>query len=332
MSINQFRNILIYRIVDPAFQPTPRQLEEALETKKSRPIAASELSTYGFVEPLGQYEGLVEIVEPGVMLIAALKQEKMLPSRVVKEALDAKIAEIEEEQMRKVYKKERDQLKDDIVQSFLPRAFVTRSRIQALIMPPYILVDNASPKKAEDLLTTLREALGSLPVRPFAVRVRPTVTMTDWVLNGIDDMTERFSVGETFQSRAQLDESQTLSGKGVTLSDEDLHQLLRAGQHEVTQLELVHNSDTAGTSFTLTEGLALKGIDWPEEVSDQVGRDCGDDEHFATVQRATLLILSRLLREMITDLGDALGGEDLPAPGDAEPDEDFEDEDEEELV
>ena len=59
MSINQFRNILIYRIVDPAFQPAQHQLEEALETKKSRPIAASEQSTFGFVEPLGQYEGLV---------------------------------------------------------------------------------------------------------------------------------------------------------------------------------------------------------------------------------------------------------------------------------
>ena len=331
MSINQFRNILIYRIVDPAFQPTPRQLEEALETKKSRPIAASELSTYGFVEPLGQYEGLVETVAPGVMLIAALKQEKMLPSRVVKEALDAKIAEIEEEQMRKVYKKERDQLKDDIVQSFLPRAFVTRSRVQALIMPPYIVVDNASQKKAEELLTTLREAPGSLPVRPFAVAVRPTVTMTYWVLNGVLNSV-RLSEGEAFQSRAQLDESQTLSGKGVTLSDEDLHQLLRAGQHEVTQLELIHTNQGVETSFTLTESLVLKGIDWPEEVSDQVDRDCGDDAHFATVQRATLLILSRLLREMITDLGEALGGEEIPKPSDAEPDEDFDDEEEEELV
>lgn len=320
MSINQFRNLLIYRIVDPAFQPAQHQLEEALETKKSRPIAASELSTFGFVEPLGQYEGIVETVAPGVMLIAALKQEKMLPSRVVKEALDAKIAEIESEQMRKVYKKEREQLKDDIVQAFLPRAFVTRSRIQALIMPPYILVDTTSAKKAEDLLSTLREALGSLPVRPFAVRVRPTVTMTDWVLNGATP--DRFTVGETFQSRAQLDESQTLSGKGVTLSDEDLHQLLRAGQHEATQLELIHESDTP---FTLTESLVLKGIDWPEEVSDQVERDCGDDGHFATVQRATLLILSRLLAELIPDLAEALGGEELPTPADAEQDEELED-------
>lgn len=101
----------------------------------------------------------------------------------MRDALKEKVDEIEAQQMRKVYKKERDQLKDEIVQTLLPRAFIRRSSTFAAIAPSLglILVDSASAKKAEDLLSTLREALGSLPVRPLSVKVAPTATLTDWV-------------------------------------------------------------------------------------------------------------------------------------------------------
>lgn len=81
----------------------------------------------------------------------------------MRDALKEKVDEIEAQQMRKVYKKERDQLKDEIVQTLLPRAFIRRSSTFAAIAPSLglILVDSASAKKAEDLLSTLREALGS---------------------------------------------------------------------------------------------------------------------------------------------------------------------------
>jgi recombination associated protein RdgC len=65
--------------------------------------------------------------------------------------------------MRKVYKKERDQIKDEIIQAFLPRAFIRRSSTFAAIAPKQglILVNSASPKRAEDLLSTLREVIGT---------------------------------------------------------------------------------------------------------------------------------------------------------------------------
>jgi recombination associated protein RdgC len=85
--------------------------------------------------------------------------------------------------MRKVYKKERDQIKDEIIQAFLPRAFIRRSSTFAAIAPKQglILVNSASPKRAEDLLSTLREVIGTLPVRPLTVKMSPTATMTEWV-------------------------------------------------------------------------------------------------------------------------------------------------------
>ncbi len=67
----------------------------------------------------------------------------------MRDALKEKVDEIEAQQMRKVYKKERDQLKDEIVQTLLPRAFIRRSSTFAAIAPSLglILVDSASARR-----------------------------------------------------------------------------------------------------------------------------------------------------------------------------------------
>ena len=178
-----FRNLLVYRLTQD-LQLDADSLEKALGEKPARPCASQELTTYGFTAPFGKGPDAPLVhVSQDFFLISARKEERILPGSVVRDALKEKVDEIEAQQMRKVYKKERDQLKDEIVQTLLPRAFIRRSSTFAAIAPSLglILVDSASAKKAEDLLSTLREALGSLPVRPLSVKVAPTATLTDWV-------------------------------------------------------------------------------------------------------------------------------------------------------
>jgi recombination associated protein RdgC len=178
-----FKNLLTYRLTQEVpFEP--EALEAALASKPARPCASQELTTYGFVAPFGKGEDAPLVHVSGeYLLIAARKEERILPSSVVNDAVKEKVEEIETEQMRKVYKKERDQIKDEIIQAFLPRAFIRRSMIFAAIAPRQgvILVNSASAKRAEDLLSTLREVMGSLPVRPATVKIAPVATMTDWV-------------------------------------------------------------------------------------------------------------------------------------------------------
>ena len=128
-----FRNLLIYRFS----QPVPfseYQLIEALEQKPSRPCASQETHTLGWTTPWGRHsENRVE-VSNGYWLIAMRKEERILPGSVVKEALAEKVEEIENRDARKVYKKERDTLKDEIVMSLLPRAFTrTQTTFACLI-------------------------------------------------------------------------------------------------------------------------------------------------------------------------------------------------------
>ena len=146
-----FRNLLVYRLTqDLPF--VADELQAALAAKPARPCASQELTTYGFVAPFGKgADAPLVHVSQDFILIAARKEDRILPGSVVRDALKEKVEEIEAEQMRKVYKKERDQLKDEIIQAFLPRAFIRRSTTFAAIAPKQglILVNSASPKRAE---------------------------------------------------------------------------------------------------------------------------------------------------------------------------------------
>lgn len=309
MSIKLFNNVMVYRLTQPGVFDGLAKTSNSLSEKRHRDPGTQDLVTYGFIPPLGVQGIFAELIAPGVFYIAAKRSERMLPGKVVREAVKEKIDEIEKNQLRKVYAKERNQIKDEVVLALLPRAFITHKRFDALIAGDLIFIDTSSAKRAEDLLSTLREALGSLPVRPVTAKINPSVTMTEWARDE-DKVFKGFSLGESFKSRATSDERSTLSGSGVTITEEDLHEAIR--QRTVTELELVwHPDDSADVGFKLTEDLTIKGIRWPDEIATKVAEDVGEDEDQATIVRATLLILAGLLVRLKGELLQALGGEDF---------------------
>ena len=162
-----FTNLLIYRLsADSTLLPD--NLEAALAQKPAIPCGSQVTSTYGFVPALGKPQDPFVHVVQGFMLIAGQEEERILPGSVVRDALREKVVEIETADSRKVYKKEKDQLKDEIVQALLPRAFIRRTVTFAAIdsSTGLIFVNASSTKRAEELLSAVREVLGSLPVRP----------------------------------------------------------------------------------------------------------------------------------------------------------------------
>lgn len=310
-----FRNILIYRLTQdvPAFQAQAEeadpfaQLAIALETKKARPCASQELSTYGFISPIGkQPEAPVVHASGEFLLIAARKEERILPGSVVKDAVEEKIEEIEAQQVRKVYKKERDQIKDEIVMSLLPRAFIRKPVTLAAIdtKQGLIYVDASSPQRAEDLLSTLREALGSLPVRPLSVKVAPTATLTDWLKT--QQATHDFHILDECELRDSHEDGGVIRAKGQDLVSDEIRNHLDAGK-VVTTLSLAWQDKL---SFVLNDSLALKRIRFEDLLQEQAAQDGGEDAAAQLDASFTLMMLT--LRELMPALLEALGGEEIP--------------------
>ncbi len=301
-----FRNLLVYRLTqDLPF--VADELQAALAAKPARPCASQELTTYGFVAPFGKgADAPLVHVSQDFILIAARKEDRILPGSVVRDALKEKVEEIEAEQMRKVYKKERDQLKDEIIQAFLPRAFIRRSTTFAAIAPKQglILVNSASPKRAEDLLSTLREAIGSLPVRPLTVKMAPTAVLTEWVKT--QQAAEHFTALDECELRDPQEDGGIIRCKRQDLTSDEIQLHLSTGK-QVTQLSLAWQDKL---SFVLDEKMIVKRLRFEDLLQDQAEQDGGDDD--LSQQDASFTLMMLTFGEFLPQLFDALGGEDIP--------------------
>ena len=301
-----FRSLLIYRITQ-AIDLAAEALEIALASKPARPCESQELTTYGFAAPLGKGADapLVHAVE-GMLLISTRKQERILPGSVVRDALKEKVDEIEETQIRKVFKKERDQLKDEIVQAFLPRAFTRNASTYAAIDPAagLIYVDATSPKRAEDLLSTLRECLGSLPIRPVSVKIAPTATLTDWLKQ--QSAAEGFFVLDECDLRDTHEDGGSIAAKHQDLTSEEIQLHLSTGK-QATKLSLAWQDKL---SFVLDDKLQIKRLRFEDLLTDQAEQDGGDDAQ--SQQSASFFLMMRTFRDFVPELLTALGGEETP--------------------
>lgn len=301
-----FKNLLVYRLTqDIPFDA--EALETALATKLARPCASQELTTYGFVAPFGKgADAPLVHISQDFMLISARKEERILPGSVVRDAVKEKVEEIEAEQMRKVYKKERDQIKDEIIQAFLPRAFIRRSATFAAIAPKLglILVNSASPKRAEDLLSTVREVIGSLPVRPLSVKIAPTAVMTDWVKT--QKAADDFYVLDECELRDTHEDGGIVRCKRQDLTSEEIQLHLSTGK-QVTQLSLAWQDKI---SFVLDDKLVVKRLRFEELLTNEAEENGGDDALGQQDASFTLMMLT--FGEFLPALFEALGGEEIP--------------------
>ena len=300
-----FRNLLLYRFS----QNIPfgeAELLTALEQRPARPCASQETHTLGWTTPFGRHsENLLQVAE-GYWLIAMRKEERILPGSVSKDALAEKVDEIEARDARKIYKKERDTLKDEIVMSLLPRAFTRTQTTLACIAPAegWIAVDSSSSKRAEDLLSLLRECTGSLPVRPMNVKLAPAAAMTDWVKNG--EAPEGLVVLDECELRDTGEDGGVIRCKRQDLASDEIQQHLTVGK-QVSQLTMAWQDKLV---LTLDEKMTVKRLRFEELLRDEVDDQGADD--MASQLDATFIIMSKTLSELIPALTTALGGEDIP--------------------
>lgn len=177
-----FKNLQLYRLTE-SFDLTAEQLHEKLLSDATKPCQGLDTFTLGWDRPLGRDGQLLTHAADGCIMVCARREERVLPSAVIREVLDEKVAEIEDSEARQVRRKEKMQLKDEIIVDLLPRAFTRSSKTFAYIdtQQGWVIVDSVSAKKAEDLLSLMRKSLGSFKVKPFEVNQAPSAILTSWL-------------------------------------------------------------------------------------------------------------------------------------------------------
>lgn len=256
-----FKNIRAYRLTKP-FDLSPEALAQKLAPRSFVPCGKSQAATSGWVPPLGEESGTLVHAAAGRILLKLKREEKLLPSTVVREQLDEKVAAIEAEQGRKVYRKERLNLKDEIVQDCLPRAFTRSTHIHAYIdvRANWVFVDAASATRAEELLNLLRECVGSFPALLPQVNNAPSAVMTAWLLHR--SLPDDFELGQECELRDPGEEGGVVRCRGVDLLSEEVETHLHAGK-QVARLAL-HWDERL--SLLLAEDLCLRRLKFADEL------------------------------------------------------------------
>jgi recombination associated protein RdgC len=270
-----FKNVRFFRLGGP-LDLTAAGLEALLATRRFRPCGPLETATMGWSAPGGDDGALVHGVN-GCLLMCVRRQERLLPSSVVAEALDERIAEIEGAEVRSVGKAERRRLREDILVEMMPRAFLRSRRVLAYIdtQASWMVVDAASDKTAEEVVSLLRQMLGTFPAIPPRPNRPVAHLLTQWVEAG--DLPEGFTLGQECELRDPEDAQSVVRCRGQDLASEEIQTHLRAGKQVVKvacewdeHLSLLLQDDLSIKRLTLADTLVEDALD--TDIEDPVAR------------------------------------------------------------
>lgn len=297
-----FSNLQLYRLTKP-FTLTAEALAEKLAEHSFKPCGSLELASYGWVPPMGRHGNELVHATGGHIMICARKEEKVLPASIIRDIVAEKAIEIEEAQGRPVGRKERADLKEEVTFELLPKALKRSTLTFAYISPQdnIIVINAASPKKAEELTSYLRGSIGTLGAAPISLRVPATATLTRWV-SGIEVPAD-IEIADECELRDKGDEGGVIRCKRQDLSSDEIQAHLEVGK-QVTKLAIDWQEHVA---CVVDENLAIKRLRFGDEILERSNDMDVDD--FAAAFDNDFSIMSLELGKFIPRLIEVLGGE-----------------------
>ncbi|MFT4925709.1 MAG: recombination associated protein RdgC [Phenylobacterium sp.] len=259
-----FSNIYFFKFTQP-FELSQEDLEESLEALKFTPCGTLDLFKFGWTSAMGNKTDAFTHFGNGNILLRAKREEKILPASVIKDLLEEKIANIEKAESRPVKKKEKEQMKEDIIHSLLPQAFTKSSFINGYIDTnnQLLLINVSSKNKADDFMSLLRKAIGTLPVEPIRKDGTIELLLTHWLKD------------RALPSQLELEMEAELK------SPEEDGGEIRVKQQDLTADEITRHMDTGKQvtklavqwqeriSFMIQDDISLRRVKFGELIKEQ---------------------------------------------------------------
>jgi recombination associated protein RdgC len=239
------------------------------------------------------------------LMICLRKGDKLIPPGVVNQLLEERVAEIEAAEARKIYRRERRRLKDEILHDLLPRALTRHTDLFAYLdtRNGLIVVDTPTASKAEDLISRLRDSLGTFKATPLETNESATAFMTRW-LNGAP-LPADFELGDSCELKHPDPAGGQATIKGQEMSSDEVRNHIKHGKYAV-KLALSWKERLA---FVLQDDLSIKRLKFADVIREAEG-DTGADDYATRFDR-DFSLMTLELAEFIPPLLASLGGEAL---------------------
>lgn len=287
------KNIVFYR--RDAFSLA--DLDNRLAKRPCHKPTGLDWFTQGWVAPAVFFDQLAPKI--GDYLLVALKRfDKVLPGAVIKAALEEKVNEIELKEARKVGRKEKKQLKEQITDDLLPKALLKESQTYAWLGSEFVFVNAGSHNKAENVLSELRDAMPPFPCALPRTKVSPSAAMTDWLASG--EAPGDFELGADVNMQDGSTEGAKVTVRRGDLTADDVRKHIESGK-QVTAMSLTWRDRIR---FTLTDNMLIKGIKYLDVMQEEVSNEADA----ASLFDASFRLVSKELEAMVLELVEALGG------------------------
>ena len=291
-----FKNLTLYRL--PAdWRGSAARLEEALGRRPLQPCSALEMRSMGWVPPATTERLLHTLGEHH--LIALGVDQKLLPASIVRQEAERRARVQADTQGFPVGRRQMRALKMQVLEELRARALTRRRLTRAWIDPRggWLVVDSASDLRAEEVVETLRDTLGSLAVQKVDTERSPSSCMAAWLLQS--GGAGPFAIEQDLELQSGEPAKSSVRYRRHPLDGKDVHGHLTGGKRP-TQLGLTWNGRI---SFVLTEKLQIKRVEFLEvapERGDQEEIDPAEqfDLDFAVMAGELAKLLGDLIREL----------------------------------
>jgi len=297
-----FKNLNIFRFLQDV-TILSEGLQESLTESAFHSCGKMDMESIGWVSPLGRDSEHLVYSANNCLVFKMRKEEKILPASVIREFVNDRVEEIETQQMRKVRKREKDGIRDEVLHDLIPRAFTRSNYIYAYIdiKHGWLLVDTPTPKKAEELVSFLRHTVGSLPVVPPKLNKSIANVMTQWLVQS-NDCPADFELGDACVLANNDGAEANCKRQNLLATEINAH--LKAGKL-VKRLALQWN-DRLG--LIIDDELIIRRLQILDLIQTQVNEI--NAESFTQQFQADFTIMNAEISALIKRLFAVFGGED----------------------
>lgn len=298
-----FKNLVIYRL--PAeWSVSPSELEDRLAARALQPCGAFDMQSRGWVHASAA-QRYVHTTN-GQHLIALGVEQKLLPASIIRQVATERAKALEEEQGYPVGRRQMRELKERVTEELRGRALTRRTVTHAWIDPVsgWLAIDAAGSARADALIETLRDTLGSLAVQFLETERSPAMSMASWVMLG--DAPLQFSIDQELELRAADKSPTAIRYSNFPLEGKEIRAHIQAGMY-ATRLGLTWRDRVA---FVLTEKLQVKKLEFlgVSEDKPEEGAQIDPQEQFDL----DFTLMAGELARLLADLSEALGGQAAP--------------------
>ncbi len=295
-----FKNARLFQLNED-FSLDAEAFSDALKNDALKACAPMEAVSKGWVSPFGEGSELFVLKSGDAMLFTLGMEEKVLPAAVVNHQLSQQLNSIKSETGQKPGRKQQTDMKQQLMLEMLPQAFVKPKSISAYIdlKLNMLVVDCASQNAAEDLVSQLRQTLGSFKASAFGPSSSMAQVLTQWVLHAQGDA--GFQIDSEIVLETLDDNKGVVRGRNIEHLDDQMKQHIDNG-YLVTQLGLEYQERV---ELVLGHDMGIKKVKFTDIVLDQLDETTIESEWQMLDSRFTLFSLE--LRAMLKSLFEVFG-------------------------